>query len=519
MDELTAMVQNLSLEANGSSNSGSGRDENDCCKHMKSILEQKLEECEKLRAENDVLKQNTSYKGDSSDSDDLSENDSDDSDGCEIVNPKPSHKASQPNGHLLIGDSLLRDIIPIENNIKIACMQGAKFHDVLKKLRTETKQYESITVVCGTNNISTKKNIEDITEDAEKLVLAAKLKSKNVTLSSIPPRIDSAVTDQRLRSMNERLEVTCQAHDVNFINLDRNFKFLNEIPDESLLLADGLHLSAAGVNRLIRNLKLNKSVECRLKQIPSHFKTKDTDVNQYKDAVNSNDKRRRKPSTKTRNGITVFFGKDSVFSNLYMSAPIVIDGQKFSCNEQYYTHALATFFHDESTANKALATDDPYELVDLHKKAANYDRNKWLPEAEKVLYMANLAKYSQNSSARSALLETQDNLIGEASYSRKWGIGIPIQDKNAMNHHCWTGKNIMGKILMKIRDALKNENDNERRSTPETNYYHDKHYSNDKMCWFCGEQNHLSQNCKHGHELQCNYCYQYGHKAKFCKSY
>jgi ribA/ribD-fused uncharacterized protein len=137
------------------------------------------------------------------------------------------------------------------------------------------------------------------------------------------------------------------------------------------------------------------------------------------------------------NGVTVFFGKDSVFSNLHMNTPITLDGQKFTCNEQYYTHALASFFNDESTAKKALMTDDPYKLIDLHKKVANYDRHKWLPEAEKVLYMVNLAKYTQNSTARTALLETGDNLIGEASYSRTWGIGIPIQNNNVTKYRYW----------------------------------------------------------------------------------
>ena len=507
-------------EGNDSVHSGVGRDQSDCCNNLRTILAQKSDECVKLRAENNVLKQSMSYKDDLPDADDSSENDSDDSDECETVNPKPSKKNSESiiySGHLLIGDSLIRDIIPGEDNIKVACMQGAKFHDVLKKLRQEKSHYESVTIVCGTKNFSTKKNIEDITEDAEKLVLTAKMKCKNVSLSSIHPRLDTAVTDQRLSSMNERLEVTCQAHEVNFINLDRNFRFLNEIPDDSLLLTDCLHLSASGVKRLIKNLDLNNSVECRLKQMSNQCKTNGT--NKYKDAVNSADKRRKKPNTKSRNGITVFFGKDSVFSNLHMSTPIVIDGRKFTCIEYYYTHALATFFHDESTAKKALATDDPYELVGLHKKVANYDLRKWLPEAEKVLYMANLAKYSQNSSARTALLETQDNLIGEASYSRKWGIGIPIQDKNAMNHHSWTGKNIMGKILMKIRDALASDNDSVRKNSSEGYYRHDKHNNQNQTCWFCGEQNHLSENCKHGYELQCNYCYQYGHKAKFCTSY
>ena len=35
-------------------------------------------------------------------------------------------------------------------------------------------------------------------------------------------------------------------------------------------------------------------------------------------------------------------------------------------------------------------------------------------------------------------------------------------------------------------------------------------------CWFCGEANHVSHNCRHGHKLTCHNCQALGHKAKNC---
>ena len=37
-----------------------------------------------------------------------------------------------------------------------------------------------------------------------------------------------------------------------------------------------------------------------------------------------------------------------------------------------------------------------------------------------------------------------------------------------------------------------------------------------KMCWFCGERNHISTNCRHGKRIFCYTCQGEGHKAKFC---
>ena len=37
-----------------------------------------------------------------------------------------------------------------------------------------------------------------------------------------------------------------------------------------------------------------------------------------------------------------------------------------------------------------------------------------------------------------------------------------------------------------------------------------------RKCWNCGELNHNSSNCRHGHPIKCNQCHILGHKAKFC---
>ena len=307
---------------------------------------------------------------------------------------------------------------------------------------------------------------------------------------------------------------------------------MNEIPDERLLLPDGLHLSATGVTKLIKNLKLAELLQCKTNHEENTAKCNESEK------TNIATKKPGRQCTRSGKGVTVFFGKDSVYSNLHMATPITIDGQKFSCNEQYYTYCLAKFFRDETTAQKVMQTEDPYELVKMHKNVSNYDAHKWQPEADRTPYLANTAKYTQHMEARTTLLNTGKDEIGEASYSKRWGIGIPIQDRRALERRNWTGQNVMGNILMRIRDSFLRSSKKENYSFAKKDYYSFSkkdnnsfsmkdnysmskhgHYDESKSCWYCGEQNHVSKYCRHGQMLQCNTCYGYGHKAKFCYSY
>ena len=56
--------------------------------------------------------------------------------------------------------------------------------------------------------------------------------------------------------------------------------------------------------------------------------------------------------------------------------------------------------------------------------------------------------------AKKYLLKTAVKVIGEASRIKKWGTGIHISDKDALNSESWDGDNLMGAILMRIRNEL-----------------------------------------------------------------
>lgn len=456
-------------------------------------------ECENLGVVNAQLKQ----KIEQNETDPIclsdSESESGDSESeSDLVDPRES-----ATGHLIIGDSLIRYVVPTGDGVSVACMRGAKCRDVTKKLKSDNRYYEKISIVCGTNDLATKMDAEKITNNFKNMLQYAKTKSKCVTLSSIPPRIDSKVSDQRLMRMNECLSNIAASQNITFIDNDLNFRFMSEIPDESLLQVDGLHLSAKGTNRLLANLKLNNITKCNLI-------TEKTDNSASNTVLTP---KNQKVHTRSKNGVTLFFNKESKFSNLHLDAPICIDGMQYTCNEQFYTYRMAKYFNDQDAAKKCLEIEDPYKLVSLQKEIKNFDAGKWAQEAESTLYLANMAKYTQNVEAREALLNTRNDIIGEASYSRKWGIGASIHDIRSMDSKNWTGQNKMGKILMSIREALqcKHPKNNSMPSQRPVSS------NNERSCWFCGEFNHISKNCRHGQKIQCRSCYNLGHKAKYCE--
>ncbi len=94
----------------------------------------------------------------------------------------------EPEGYLLIDDSLLRNIEPKVDDIVINYVSGAKHVDTRKRLeKMRGRHFKDITIVCGTNDSVTKKPVEKIVEECRKLIEVTKVKGEHVHLSSILP--------------------------------------------------------------------------------------------------------------------------------------------------------------------------------------------------------------------------------------------------------------------------------------------------------------------------------------------
>lgn len=124
----------------------------------------------------------------------------------------------------------------------------------------------------------------------------------------------------------------------------------------------------------------------------------------------------------------------------------------FICNVEYenltYTNTEAAF-----QAQKSLDTNIKRKFTDLDPlKAKRLGRridlrDDWNEIRDEVMYNVCMAKFSQNDDLRKSLIDTGDATLIEGNpwNDRYWGM---CKGK---------GKNKLGKILMKIRDELKNE--------------------------------------------------------------
>jgi ribA/ribD-fused uncharacterized protein len=89
-----------------------------------------------------------------------------------------------------------------------------------------------------------------------------------------------------------------------------------------------------------------------------------------------------------------------------------------------------------------------------------YNDDKWMEVADKIVYTANYAKFSQTPSLKTKLLETNNKIIVEAAaYDARWGNGLSLEETINTPMEEWKGENRLGKALMKVRETLRDEID------------------------------------------------------------
>jgi ribA/ribD-fused uncharacterized protein len=159
--------------------------------------------------------------------------------------------------------------------------------------------------------------------------------------------------------------------------------------------------------------------------------------------------------TKSENGVTIFSSKYSPLSNLYSEFPFSIDGQQYCSSEQYIQHCKAMLFKDESMAAKIMTEKNPYEIMALGKKVRGYNPDTWKRSVPNILKKASLSKFQQVAIARDTLLATDNDLLGEATLDKTFGIGFRLTDDQSVDPTKWTGQNVFGKVLQEVRNDIK----------------------------------------------------------------
>jgi ribA/ribD-fused uncharacterized protein len=152
------------------------------------------------------------------------------------------------------------------------------------------------------------------------------------------------------------------------------------------------------------------------------------------------------------------FGLDKIKENT--ATEDAEDVITFECSEQYYMYCKATRFGDADIQQKILGTSDPKEQK-RWGRLVDFDASIWDQCKANVMYIGLMAKFSQNSKLKGKLLATRDKILVEAaSKDRVWGVGYT--EKHAMQFKQHWGENLLGKTLMRVRNNLRYEREQER---------------------------------------------------------
>lgn len=141
---------------------------------------------------------------------------------------------------------------------------------------------------------------------------------------------------------------------------------------------------------------------------------------------------------------------------------------------QYYLSRKALYFRKPELAAKILNARSPHKSLSVAEEAGlmrisdeptflNAGKT-WGDESAKVMYAGNLAKFQQNPYMAHHLKRTGDAALvyckPEDTY---FGIGLNATDPDWVARNKWKGKNVLGEILVRVRERLVAEDEEKRK--------------------------------------------------------
>ena len=159
-------------------------------------------------------------------------------------------------------------------------------------------------------------------------------------------------------------------------------------------------------------------------------------------------------TSRKQDGVTCYFGELNPLSN-FDPAKISHEGHIYHSSEQLIQHKKAQLFGDEIAEAQILATSTALECKVEAKNIRNYEKQTWEESARILCYDGIKVKFVQNPWLKNLLLSTNNDTLGEATYDKFWGTGIPIHHRDCTDRTQWHSNGIMGEMLMEIRTELR----------------------------------------------------------------
>ena len=155
--------------------------------------------------------------------------------------------------------------------------------------------------------------------------------------------------------------------------------------------------------------------------------------------------------------LLLFKGYRSVFSNFYNCPVVIGNNSQYRTAEHYYQSWKAAYFGDQARWEAIKAAPWAGQAKYLARDIKNFDRRTWELVAPQFMEAVVYQKFSGNAEAREKLLNTGDAILVEAcTWSNFWGSGLDLLDDAHADLDAWKGANVLGQILMKVRERLRN---------------------------------------------------------------
>ena len=159
--------------------------------------------------------------------------------------------------------------------------------------------------------------------------------------------------------------------------------------------------------------------------------------------------------TPTKDDKTAFFTQNSPLSNHHPS-PFKLHGEHYNCLEQFIMVQKARTFGDQNAVVNIMKESLPSRQKHIGKTILGFEKQEWEKVAQEKILPGMMAKFQQNEACRKMLLSTGENQLIEANpHDLFFGAGVSLRSIDLWQTSKHPGKNIMGKMLHRVREKLK----------------------------------------------------------------
>lgn len=163
-------------------------------------------------------------------------------------------------------------------------------------------------------------------------------------------------------------------------------------------------------------------------------------------------------SRKSNNDVMVAGGIYSDHDPLtnYYKNPFQHKDLVFKSVEHGYVYYKCLTANNNAAAQSVLEVNEPHmakRIGSIHN-LKNLNTKMWNDKKDTIMKELLASKFVRGSKMAEQLLATGSKRLGEAGQDNHFGTGLSINDKNALLPDKWTGQNLLGKMLMNIRDGL-----------------------------------------------------------------